>query len=190
MQIDCHTLFTRNWDEKVLKMWYKIGNEYAIITSYPRDVKTSMVKGDNLGSNDLIVAFGRFTFEGKYGMPRIKSAAQIKHPLKDTKMPLLVPLFGGGFSFSKAHRVRNVKNDPFMPHMFDGEEVGMTARLWTHGYDFYAPTEDIVFHYYAQTGDKKRKTFWHINFEVTEREGWKSSARLRHLLGMEPDKGF
>lgn len=63
MQIDCHSLFTERWDEKILKMWYRCKNEYAVITYYPRDVRTSMVEGRNIGVNDNIVVFGRFTFE-------------------------------------------------------------------------------------------------------------------------------
>ncbi|MES1921818.1 hypothetical protein MHBO_003352 [Bonamia ostreae] len=123
-------------------------------------------------------------------MPRIKNAAQIHNPLADPQMPLMVPMFGGGFSFSKADRVRLVKNDPFLPHIFDGEEINMTTRLWTHGYDFYAPSEDIVFHFYADKKDEKRPSFWKVNFERTQREGKRSSARLRYLFKMAPDNEF
>lgn len=157
-------------------------------------------------------------------MPRIKSAAQVNHPLKDKTIPLLTPFLGGGFSFSRAHRVRTVKNDPYLPHIFDGEEIVLTTRLWfpffslcfllniflyffplfylfflcflsfllyfwkrTYGYDFYAPTEDIVFHYYGFEGAPKRPTFWEIDYATTEREGKRSTARIRHLLGMPPN---
>jgi len=45
-------------------------------------------------------------------------------------MPMLTPTIGGGLIFSKAHRVRNVKNDPYGPYIFEGEEFLLTAKLW------------------------------------------------------------
>ena len=37
------------------------------------------------------------------------------------------------------------------------EEIIMTTRLWTHGYDIFSPTRSVVGHYYKRKGKPK---FW------------------------------
>lgn len=38
MQIDSHTDVVQDWDEKALKMWSSIGNEYGILSHQPADI--------------------------------------------------------------------------------------------------------------------------------------------------------
>lgn len=38
-----------------------------------------------------------------------------------------------------------------------GEEVIMSARLWTHGYDIFAPISSVVGHYYVR---RHKPKFW------------------------------
>ena len=51
-----------------------------------------------------------------------------------------------GLSFSKCHAEKAIMNDPKLNQIFDGEEFGRGARLWTSGYDFYTPHKNYVFH--------------------------------------------
>ncbi|RHY33721.1 hypothetical protein DYB32_001463 [Aphanomyces invadans] len=44
-----------------------------------------------------------------------------------------------------------VMYDPSLTHLFFGEENVMAARLWTHGYDFFAPTEAVVYHLWSRS---------------------------------------
>jgi hypothetical protein len=50
-----------------------------------------------------------------------------------------------------------VPYDPDLPHLFQGEEILYSARLWTSGYDFFTPTKNVVFHQY---GRKDAPKFW------------------------------
>lgn len=37
------------------------------------------------------------------------------------------------------------------------QETTHSVRMWTHGWDLYAPNENLVFHHYLRKGSPK---FW------------------------------
>ena len=43
-----------------------------------------------------------------------------------------------------------------------GEEINVGIRGFTHGYDFYAPRDSVVFHEYAEKSKRRKKIpmFW------------------------------
>ena len=47
--------------------------------------------------------------------------------------------------------------DPLLPWIFMGEEISMSARLWTSGYDIFSPTTNVLNHYYVRRHYPK---FW------------------------------
>ncbi len=51
--------------------------------------------------------------------------------------------------------------DPDLPMLFSGEEILYTARLWTSGYDLFAPTANVVFHQYSGSSSTRPK-FWEV----------------------------
>jgi len=53
--------------------------------------------------------------------------------------------------------LRDVPFDPFLPWIFMGEEIIMSARLWTAGYDIFSPTHSILDHVYGRLDKPK---FW------------------------------
>lgn len=46
----------------------------------------------------------------------------------------------------------------------------MAARLWTNGYDFYAPNGDVAYHLYSPNDAKIRPVFWE--------EGWSTKWKI------------
>lgn len=42
-----------------------------------------------------------------------------------------------------------VPYDQYLPEIFQGEEMSMTLRGFSYGYDYYAPERNICFHMYA-----------------------------------------
>lgn len=34
--------------------------------------------------------------------------------------------------------------DPHLPYLFDGDEILFSVRLFTHGWDIYTPTKNVV----------------------------------------------
>jgi len=65
------------------------------------------------------------------------------------------PFTGAGFLFAPSSMLREVPYDPNLPYLFQGEEILHTVRLWTSGYDFYTPSENIVYHHYGRNDKPK-----------------------------------
>jgi [Skp1-protein]-hydroxyproline N-acetylglucosaminyltransferase len=51
-----------------------------------------------------------------------------------------------GFFVAHGSIVDNVGFDPFLPYLFMGEELALSARFYTSGYDLYAPSADVLQH--------------------------------------------
>jgi hypothetical protein len=84
------------------------------------------------------------------GLPTLNAVT-----LPASKTPRPVPFTSGGFMFGPGTLVTEVPYDPDLPHLFQGEEILYSARLWTSGYDFYTPTENVVYHHYTRTDAPK-----------------------------------
>ena len=58
------------------------------------------------------------------------------------------PFVGAGFQLSGADVLLEVPFDPKLDMLFVGEEILYSARLWTRGWDMYAPDMNLVWHHY------------------------------------------
>lgn len=77
--------------------------------------------------------------------------------------PTLHPFWAAGFSFARGHFVIQVPYDQYLPMVFQGEEVSIGLRAFTHGYDFYA------------------RTFWSSIYSLAQNVIFSASAN-KHLL--------
>jgi hypothetical protein len=63
--------------------------------------------------------------------------------------PVRTCFFGGMFCFARAEAlVVDAPPDVHAPFLNLGDEMSMAARLWTRGWDFFAPHRNIAFHLY------------------------------------------
>jgi hypothetical protein len=62
-----------------------------------------------------------------------------------------------GFYVAHTSYLRDVKYDPLLPYIFMGEEISMSARAYTSGWDVYAPSVDVITHEYVR---KESPKFW------------------------------
>ena len=76
------------------------------------------------------------------------------------------PFVAAGFFVAPARFLAEVPFDPFLPWVFMGEEISLSTRLWTHGWDIFAPPTNVVAHEYrpgpspAQvSGERSRGVF-------------------------------
>jgi Glycosyltransferase (GlcNAc) len=53
--------------------------------------------------------------------------------------------------------LKEVPFDPFLPWIFMGEEIIMSTRLWTAGYDIFSPAQSVVGHIYVR---RHKPKFW------------------------------
>jgi len=82
-----------------------------------------------------------------------------------------------GFSFASSQLLAAVPYDPHLPFLFFGEEVSMAARMFTRGWDIFAPTRHVLFHRWER---HYRPTFWQIDGAAQLK--FESQQRVRRLL--------
>jgi hypothetical protein len=104
---------------------------------------------------------------------------QIKLPSESDTTPALHPFWAAGFSFARGHFVVQVPYDPYLPFVFQGEEILQTIRGFTYGYDYYAPIRNVAYHIYAMKNNTAKRSSVHtfkeneILFPGVKREAYK-----------------
>ena len=68
------------------------------------------------------------------------------------RRPWRARFMSGGFVFSDGTFISEVPQDPH--HFFSTEEVVMTVRAYTHGFDMYHPHRPMLWHYYGAESPK------------------------------------
>jgi glycosyltransferase involved in cell wall biosynthesis len=168
LQIDSHMRFIEHWDTKMLRQLERCGVAKPLITTYPPayeppdtliDIHTSFLAANEFDAS------GRLVQRGLIHSPTPPE-------------PLPSAFMAAGFLFGPSQWIHDV---PYDPHLyFWGEETTTAARLWTHGWDLFGPSEALLWHWYNRGGKLpwQDDTEWHIRDA-------RSLARMRHLLGIE-----
>ncbi|KAG9398655.1 hypothetical protein AC1031_014437 [Aphanomyces cochlioides] len=172
MTVDSHLVFIQGWDAELHGQWDSIGNANAIITVYPKS--TELMNTDNSGLVQLM-CHARIETNDPDTMIQYGSPIWIPAPAK----PRLMSQFAGGFNFGNCIQAKTIRNDPYTPYLFHGEEYSRAARLWTSGYDFYAPRKDVVYHWY-----EPRHVMWETDWTARYAMQQASKRRVRATLGL------
>jgi hypothetical protein len=173
MQIDSHTTFARDWDVKAIANVLACPSSKPVLTGYPHDVATYGIEEKSVP----LLCTSKWNADG---LPQFEASIRSAADLA-TKPHWPVPFTAGGFVFAPGSVVSEVPFDPNLAHLFQGEEVVMTARMWTSGYDFFASKDNIVFHAYTRKDESK---FWE-DIKDWSVEQKKSASRARRILGLE-----
>lgn len=178
LQIDTHSRFIADWDIKAIEDWHRAQNDRAVLSTYP----ASVGQEHDVHSVPVICA-SVFQPKGVSFIMRHSNRARVKNP----KAPILTPFWAGGFAFGKAQALRDVPFDPHAPYVFDGEEFSSGVRLFTHGYDVYAPSIPLLFHLYDSGKDKSSKPkYWQFEWALRYPVQQRSLRRLWAMLGVSP----
>lgn len=167
-QVDSHTRFTKGWDTRAISMLRKCPSSKPVLTHYPHDWS---MEGRKFSGSQSVPVLCRADFDDR-GVPTFNA---VTLPASSTPKP--VPFTSGGFVFGPGTMLRDVPFDPDLPHLFQGEEVLYSARLWTSGYDFFTPTENLVFHHYYRDDAPK---FWSDVDYAAQQE--RTVSKVRKLL--------
>lgn len=154
--IDSHTLFSWDWDVQCIEQLVKCPSEKPVLTCYPMDYDLKTRKLPPPTEPPLFLKFRNFH-------PRLGFSQQDPvrfRYLPPTPQPSL--FWAAGFSFTLGEVVREVPYDINLQYVFLGEEITMAARLYTHGYDTFAPMTNILFHYTSRT---YRPVFWSLFYK-------------------------
>lgn len=159
LQIDAHTRMIKGWDSILKQELAMCPSSKPVLTQYPleydivdkndrRDPTKENWQIDKLRDGLRVVGF-----EDPDGFFRIQS----NYTTERRSQPFSATCWAAGFSFSRGDFFWDVGYDPYTPFLFFGEEMDISARGWTNGWDFYSPSQTVVFHNYKRD---HRKTFW------------------------------
>lgn len=173
MEIDSHTDFVEDWDEIFLSELKATNDPKAIIGGYP-PTPEQMEKIKN-GKNEFPMMCHVFINDD--GLPQVK-AKMVKSP--SNMLPVPVPFLGSNLKLMPYTALFDVPYDPHLNFLFFGEELLHSARLWTSGYNFYAPIKIVASHKYGRAGSPK---FWNDqkNYENCRKQAIK---RVKFMLGL------
>ena len=120
------------------------------------------------------MAFDRFIPEGTvFFLPEtVQNWKQLTGPVRSR-------FYSAHFCFTLGIFCIEVPHDPFL--YFHSEEMSITVRAYTHGYDLFHPHIPVIWHEYTRNGRKKH---WDDDREWCEKNN-QSHRRNRILFGME-----
>lgn len=151
LQIDSHTKFVKGWDTLCINMITDIKNrglsKKPVLSHYPKEISLY----ENYNDNDKSVPRICKSFFNNREMISFMGAEEI-----DTKnIPYMTPYVAGGMFFCESYFLNELPFDPNLPFLFVGEEILHSIRFYTHGWDIFTPTENIVFHEYTRENKPK-----------------------------------
>jgi [Skp1-protein]-hydroxyproline N-acetylglucosaminyltransferase len=151
MQIDSHMTFLQDWDALLIKMLKNAPSQKPVISHFPppqdadlANVSTSRLCGPVFATSDIEGQIIRFEGSSEYDRVKLET-------------PRFAPFVVAGFLVAHSGMLREVPFDPFLPYIFIGEEILLSARLWTSDYDIFSPTQNVVGHLYVRNEKPK---FW------------------------------
>ncbi len=176
-QIDSHMRFEKGWDALLLATWLHCRDPKAVLTAYPAgyqpdgDLQQGVFHGMAAKEFD---ADGILLFTGRPRFVDGSAAPKAPHP---------GAFISANFLFGPSDYARDVPYDPSV--YFFGEEISLSVRLWTHGYNIYHPNRALLYHYWDRSS---RATHF------SDHSGWRevdraSKARIRALLGVPAQEG-
>jgi hypothetical protein len=183
LQLDSHHRFLENWDEELINMMNMTGSDKPIITSYAGMYRPSDNKLLNVEPYKMVAS--NFTPGGT-----ILFRPHTIPNWENLKKPIPARFVSGHFFFTIGKHCEEYKYDPNI--YFAGDEISLSIRSYTLGYDLFHPHKTVVWHEYTREGRTKHWTDFNEenkNNGVVEKQWWEmdneSKRRLRHMLQEE-----
>eukprot|EP01060_Flectonema_neradi_P040642 TRINITY_DN9356_c0_g1_i1.p1 TRINITY_DN9356_c0_g1~~TRINITY_DN9356_c0_g1_i1.p1 ORF type:complete len:423 (+),score=65.99 TRINITY_DN9356_c0_g1_i1:164-1432(+) len=179
MMIDSHNLFVQDWDVKLIDLHDRCDSPKCVLSVYPMGL-TENDKTPLEGRSHVAFLCANSNWQaGGYPGPYAGSVYTV---VKENRPQ---PYVGAGLVFGSSSILKEVPFDPHLPFMFHGEEVLITIRLWTHGYDFFSPGDNILYHHYYRKGKPRMESitrdWWRVQTE--------SSKRIQFILQLKDGSG-
>lgn len=140
LQIDAHMRFAARWDIRYIEMLESIPSPLPVLTTYPPPYRFD---DDGTVIYDMAVGVQRLVIER---VTHDLTTVQKTHVVDDLSAPLPSPSIAAGQIFTRGRFCTDVPYDPEI--YFSGEEISLAARAFTHGYDLFAPNENLIWHLY------------------------------------------
>jgi hypothetical protein len=151
LQLDSHHRFVEKWDELLINMYNDLkekGYKKPLITSYlpsydPFNDPSNRVMTPTKIYYKETCKDGSILFGSSY----IDNFCKLKEPVKTY-------FYSGHFCFTSGNFCIEVQHDPNL--YFTGEEMNISIRAFTNGYDLFHPHILIAWHEYTRNYRKKQ----------------------------------
>lgn len=185
LQIDAHCLFSERWDSRLIDALTALRQESRkpLLSSYPPSYHYGEQGKIIYAEQANRISFNAFTAEG---LPTLISRGCSR------STPEKGSFVAAGFIFTQGTFVTEVGNDPTI--FFEGEEITLSLRAFTWGYDIYHLPTPFLWHHYIR--DKSPK-IWHDHNLSAQEAGevplaWiqrelHSQHHIKALLGLPTD---
>lgn len=164
-QLDAHHRFLPGWDAALRAELARCPSALPVLSGYLPPVLESGAPDETGGA----LHASHFDHEG---VLNLKS-----HPIAGDSVGGPVPgsYVSGHFIFAAGEFVRRVPYDP--EFYFFGEEVSLSARAFTHGFDVFHPRRAVVWHRYGRQTERRH---WddHPTWTAEQRRSLDKWARL------------
>jgi hypothetical protein len=186
LQLDSHHRFLQDWDVELIEMMKLTGSEKPIITSYAGMYRPSDNQLLNVEPYKMVAS--NFTPGGT-----ILFRPHTIENWQNLDKPIPARFVSGHFFFTIGKHCEEYKYDPNI--YFAGDEISLSIRSFTLGYDLFHPHKTVVWHEYTREGRTKHWTDFNtdnLSTGVVEKPWWEmdndSKRRLRHMLQEEDNK--
>jgi len=167
LQVDSHSRFVDNWDVILFEEIEKCNSDKVVLSTICMQYTPPNEYGPLAATTMRIDGFNN---------DRLPFFKGIRHE-ENIPSPVPSPWVCGHFLFCSSKIILECPYDPYL--YFYGEEISLASRLWTSGWDIFAPSRGIVFHGYSVV---HRHWKDHKNGSLLNEMAYK---RVRHLLGIE-----
>ena len=140
LQLDSHHRFAQDWDVTLIEMHNQREKQgYKPILAAYLPLYTPFNDPEGRSMEPWQQQFACF-----YPHGTIFIRPSLLHGWKDMTEPPFSRFLSGHFCFARTEWAREVKHDPDI--YFSGEEINLTVRSYTHGYDMFHPHKLVVWH--------------------------------------------
>ncbi len=182
LQLDSHHRFAQDWDVELRRQLELTGSPRPILGSYAAiyDPATNEKKG----REPFHMVAEKFTPSGT-----ILFRPQVIPGWRDLTSPVRARFVSGHFYFTLGRHCEDYAYDPSL--YFAGDEISLSIRGYTLGYDLFHPHRNLIWHEYTRAGRTKH---WDdhstANRPLTGGLAWHerdviSKRRLRKMLREE-----
>ena len=139
-QLDSHHRFAQDWDERLIDMHKSLeakGHKPILAAYLPLYTPFNDPAGRTMEPwQQHFVCF--------YPHGTIFIRPGLLKGWQDMEEPAPSRFLSGHFCFARSEWAKEIKHDPDI--YFSGEEINLTVRSYTHGYDMFHPHELVIWH--------------------------------------------
>ena len=197
IQCDSHLEFAEHWDEKYI-------SEVKATKNYPKSVLSSYPPGFSENGHSISdvkvqespgarMCTCEFSTSGvENNIIRVNTGSSYGRDYDGP--PKQTAFIAAGFFFAHSSFLTDVPFDPFMPWCFMGEEIALSIRAWTAGWNIYGPRKNLIAHQY-RPGRMGLPKYWGTVNRLYKRPSMSNAlqdkviGRVKNLVGY-PDSSY